>query len=141
MAKKPRVNLSKHQIKEQIDLQSKVKRQKPIAEKLFAIFQKHCTSVKHATQTCEVFAVVTDALKKKAWKDKHVSDLNFLQEIMDDKEMVDRDLYTEMVTLFDEVTIEDAQEIIEGMERAINMNMMKKVKEVPMSEVKLEEVF
>lgn len=122
-------------------LTDKVKRQKPVAEKLFKIFQEHATSVRHATQACEIMEVVIDAAKRKAWKDKHIRDLNFMEEMGSEEEMKDRPMYEAIVTLFDGTTIEDAQEILQGMQRAIDMNMLKKVKELPMSEVDAKQVF
>lgn len=112
---------------------------KIIRESIYPALQK-AGSIIDAKQVCEILKTVIMTKCNAHWADKTVLDLDLLQELTTDTEVKDRDMHIELITALNELTITDAQKLLQGMGGALDGYSQRVAAKQPLSEVPVEEI-
>lgn len=130
--------------KEQIALQMK---QRAEAERLRAIAREHvfvplqgAKSMAHAQQICEILKTVMTSAQNKYWSDKTVKDLGLIEEMSQEGEVLDGDIYKNLLGNLSDISISDAHKLIEGMGGALNGYAAKLARDIKMDTLKAEDI-
>lgn len=140
MQKQKRPKLSKEQVAQQMAMRAEADRfKKIIKENLYPVLQK-AGSLMDAQTLCTVISKVMLAKCNQYWVDKKVSDLKLLEELANDGDAKDREIYTGVIEAINDLPITDAQKLLQGMGGALDGYTRKIAEGKQMADLPVEEI-
>lgn len=97
-------------------------------------------SMKDAQTLCEILKAVINGAMNKHWEGKTVKDLDLITMLNEDAEAQDREIYTALITSIEELSIGDAQKLIQGMGGALDGYARRIAEGKQMADVPVEEI-
>lgn len=132
--------LSKEQVAAQMAARAEADRFKIfIREKFYPILQTS-GSIIEAQQFCEVLKTVIMSKCNSYWADKTIADLELVDEINKDAEAKDVEIYTSALQVLGELSITDAQKLLQGMGGALDGYTRREAEKVSLTDVPVEEI-
>lgn len=132
--------LSKEQIAQQMANIAEANRfKKLIREDIYPVLQK-VGSIAQAQQVCEIIKTVMMHKCNAYWADKTVLDLDLLQELTSEEDVKDREIYIDLITTLNELSITDAQKLLQGMDGILTGHTKRLAHEKNLSEIPVEEI-
>ncbi len=132
--------LSKEQIAAQTKAVAEAARLRIVAkEKIFPALIG-TRSMAHAQQVCEILKTVITNAQNHYWKDKTVKDLGLIEEMKDEEEVLDRDVYVALLEGLADISISDAHKLIEGMGGALSTYTLQIARKTKMDSISPDEI-
>jgi hypothetical protein len=126
---------SKAQIMHQMMLQEKVNRQKPLAEALLKLLNEKGLNFHKAKIALQVIAaMIMQAATSKA-NNTHVKDYSLDELVQKDS---DYDIYREITILFNDATVLDATDVLNGLNQELSGALERESKERLVSDIKVD---
>lgn len=97
-------------------------------------------SIVEAQQLCEVMKTVMLNKCNAYWLDKTVADLELVSELAGDENAEDVAIYTKVIIAMAELSITDAQKLLQGMGGALDGYTRREAMKKPLSEVDVLEI-
>lgn len=132
--------LSKAQIEAKTKAIQEAKRLRVMAKEMILAPLLGARSMAHAQQVCEILKTVLTNAQNQYWKDKTVEDLHLIEEMSQEEEVLDREIYEGLLRNLSCVSISDAHKLIEGMGGALNGYAVKLAHDMKMSDIKAEDI-
>lgn len=132
--------LSKEQIAQQMAMKAEADRFKGIIrDKLYPVLQES-GSITDAQQFCEVLKTVIMSKCNAYWADKNISDLGLIDELVGDSDAKDVDIYRAALEAIADLSITDAQKLLQGMGGALDGYTRRVAGAQPLKEVDVTEI-
>lgn len=113
--------LSKEQLAQQMKAQQDAQKGKKIVrEILFPILSKHATTISNAERMTEIFKTVIMLAMQRPFKDYKVGDLDFSEDINNEKDDKSMEIFKDFIEGFKDTPIPDAVKILNEFEQGIN---------------------
>lgn len=112
---------SKEQIAHELrQRQEAEKGKKIVRETLYPILHEHATTIANAEHMTEVFKVIIMQAMQRPFKDKLIGDLDFKEDLDNEKDDKSRVIFEAFVNGFKDIAISDAVKILQEFEGGIN---------------------
>lgn len=114
-------NKSKEQLAHELKLRSEAEKGKKIVrEILFPILHEHATTISNGERMTEVFKVIIMQTMQRPFKDKLIGDLDFSEDLNNEKDEKSKAIFEAFVNGFKDVPIGDAVKILQEFEGGIS---------------------
>lgn len=112
---------SKEQIAQQLKLRSEAEKgKKVVREILYPILHEHATTISNAGRMCEIFKAVMMVAMQRPFKDKNVGDLDFSEDLNNEKDDKSKVIFEAFLEGFKDIPIPEAVKILQEFEGGIN---------------------
>lgn len=139
--KSTRPKLSKAQLAEQArQIQEAQKGKKLVREVLFPVLKKHATSINNAERQTQIFKTVILMNLQKPFKDKKVGELDFSEEIENEKDPESAKIFTAFLKAFADVQIADAIRLLQDFEGGVQAYFQNEARTRKFSSLKVEDL-
>lgn len=129
MPKPKQPKLTKTQLAQQFSQQQEAQKGKKIVrEILFPILEKHATTISNAERMTEVFKTVIMLAMQRPFKDKSVGDLDFSEDLNNEKDDKSKEIFEDFLEGFKDTPIPDAVKILSEFEQGINAYMQNELR-------------
>lgn len=136
-----RKNKSKQDIRHEMKLIEDAKKGKKIVrEVLYPIFVKYADTIRQAELFADIFKVAITVNMQRPFKSKTIGELDWSEELKEEKEGKSHDLLVELLDKFKDVPIPDAIKTLEGFQGGIQAYFEDEKKKRPFKDIKLEEL-
>lgn len=116
------------------------KGRKIVREVLYPIFAKRAETIRQAEMFAEIFKIAITVNMQRPFKNKTIGDLDWSQELTEEKEGKSLDLLKDLLKGFKDVPIPDAIKTLEGFEAGIRAYFSLEAQKRPFSDIKLDEL-
>ena len=132
---------SKKQIVQETKLKQDVKRQKAvIKDVLYPIFVKYGKTISMTERFADIFKVAITVNMQRPFKEKTIGDLDWSEELKEEQEGESKQLLTDLIEGFKDVSIPDTMKVLDLFEGGINGVFDLERRTRPFKEIELEKL-
>ena len=136
-----RQNKSKEQIVQETAQKQEIQEMKTLAQSsILPVLIKHNQTAAQAVQVLEVMKQVALGKMNQAWVDKPFKEIGLAEELALDKTAESSEMYSEIITSFNEVPVAKVMKMLDVMSRVIDMYANRQVLQVRVGELPIEEM-
>ena len=136
-----RQNKSKEQIAQDMKNRGEIAEMKALAQNsILPVLIKHNQTAAQAVQVLEVMKQVALGKMNQAWVDKPFKEIGLAEELALDKTAESSEMYSEIITSFDEVPVAKVMKMLDVMSRVIDMYANRQVLQVRVGELPIDEM-
>ena len=136
-----RQNKSKEQIAQDMKNRGEIAEMKALAQNsILPVLIKHNQTAAQAVQVLEVMKQVALGKMNQAWVDKPFKEIGLAEELALDKTAESSEMYSEIITSFNEVPVAKVMKMLDVMSRVIDMYANRQVLQVRVGELPIDEM-
>ena len=135
-------NKTKAELKAQTNAHAEIiKLQKLAEEKLMPTLIKYDLTAYQSGQTLDIIKTVILSKMNDYWTNRPVIDLGLVEELTKDEKAKDRDLYKELLESLSDLTVYEANKLLESFERVLQMYAQRHVMQIKAKDLPITEIF